>query len=74
VAELGGIEVSVHAFLTFHQLEVRGQEYVPVALSLLKMLHERGGPQNRYGRLGGERNPWPYWELNHDSSVIFTII
>jgi hypothetical protein len=59
VAALRGMEVGVHAFLTFHQLEVRGQVYAPVALSLLKVLHERGGPQNRYGRLGGERNLGP---------------
>ena len=71
---LGGVEVGFQIFLTFHQLEVRGQVYAPVALSLLKVLHERGGPQNRYGRLGGERNPWPYGESNHDSSVVFAVI
>jgi hypothetical protein len=70
---LGGVEVGIHAFLTFHKLEVRDQVYAPVALPLLKVLHESRDPQNRCG-LGGERNPWPYGESNHDSSVFFAII
>jgi len=56
------------------ELEVSGQVYAPFALSLLKVLHERGAPQNWYGRSRGERNPWPYGESNHDSSVVFAII